>query len=153
MSLNRKCFLHMHVIWFCVKKILMNEIVKIIFEKNKKKKKEKRNTSNILLFVGLIPRNMPKTTVRDVKHRSELRREERKKEDGETVFYTIKIAVITLNFVGGWVGRWCWVASSAGVSCYFGIWKVRGLLCLQQVQDEWAMFYNFFNLVYPIFLF
>ena len=26
---------------------------------------------------------MPKTTVRDVKHRSEQRREERKKEDGE----------------------------------------------------------------------
>ena len=24
--------------------------------------------------------------------------------------------------VGGWVGRWCWVASSAGASYYFGIW-------------------------------
>ena len=31
--------------------------------------------------------------------------------------------------VGGWVGRWCWVASSTGASCYFGIWLGRGLLC------------------------
>ena len=40
MSLNRKCFLHAHGIWFCVKKILMNEIVKLIFEKKKQEKKE-----------------------------------------------------------------------------------------------------------------
>ena len=25
-------------------------------------------------------------------------------------------------YVSGWVGRWCWVASSAGASYYFGIW-------------------------------
>ena len=43
--------------------------------------------------------------------------------------------------VGGWVGRWCWVASSAGASYYFGIWQGKGLLCLQQVRDGWAMFY------------
>ena len=24
--------------------------------------------------------------------------------------------------VGGWIGRWCWVPSSAGASYYFGIW-------------------------------
>ena len=26
-----------------------------------------------------------------------------------------------LRMLGGWAGRWCWVASSAGVSCYFCI--------------------------------
>ena len=41
--------------------------------------------------------------------------------------------------VGGWVGRLCWVASSAGASYYFGIWFGSGLLCLQQVRDGWAI--------------
>ena len=27
----------------------------------------------------------------------------------------------TSNSLGGWDGRWCWVASSAGASCYFCI--------------------------------
>ena len=46
---------------------------------------------------------------------------------------------------GGWVGPWYWVASSVGASYYFGIWSGRGLLCLQQVQDGWAIFYFIFS--------
>ena len=34
----------------------------------------------------------------------------------------IAVYVFTFKYVGGWVGRWCWVASSAGASYYFGIW-------------------------------
>ena len=44
----------------------------------------------------------------------------------------VAVAVVVVNkyhqwcyyyeYVGGWVGRWCWVASSAGASYYFGIW-------------------------------
>ena len=42
------------------------------------------------------------------------------------------------------MGRRCWVASSAGVSYYFGIWQGRGLLRLQQVLDGWAVFFFLF---------
>ena len=47
--------------------------------------------------------------------------------------------------LGGWVGRWCWVASSARASYYFGIWQGRGLLCLQQERDGWAVFWCVFS--------
>ena len=47
--------------------------------------------------------------------------------------------------VGGWVGGWCWVASSAGTSYYFCIWQGRGLLCMQQVGDVWAVFFILFS--------
>ena len=30
--------------------------------------------------------------------------------------------VVSQMCVGGWVGRWCWVASSAGASYYFDTW-------------------------------
>ena len=46
----------------------------------------------------------------------------------------------TNESVGGWVGQWCWVASSAGASYNFGIWLGRSLLCLQQMRDRWAFF-------------
>ena len=36
--------------------------------------------------------------------------------------YCQSINAIIYLFVGGWVGWWCWVASSAGGSYYFGIW-------------------------------
>ena len=42
------------------------------------------------------------------------------------------------------IGRWRWVASSTGASYYFGIWLGRGLLCLQQVRDGWAIYFILF---------
>ena len=38
----------------------------------------------------------------------------------------------------GWLGR-VMVLGSFGASYYFGIWEGRGLLCLQQVRDGWAV--------------
>ena len=35
---------------------------------------------------------------------------------------TSRIHANTYIWVGSWVGRWCWVASSAGSSYYLGIW-------------------------------
>ena len=60
-------------------------------------------------------------------------------------FYFCSIISVIM---GGWVGRWCLVASSAGASYGFGIWWGRGLLCLQQVRDGWAVFFFFLLLFF-----
>ena len=43
----------------------------------------------------------------------------------ESIFFLLIIKIRILfasKGLGGWVRRWCWVASSAGAPYYFGIW-------------------------------
>ena len=60
------------------------------------------------------------------------------------------------RLVGGWVGQWCWVASSAGASYYFGIYSRAGACCACSRFWKGGLFFiflYFFHLVYSIFLF
>ena len=42
--------------------------------------------------------------------------------------YMLTNDLLSLGIVGGWVGRWCGVASSTGAAYYFGIWQGPAVL-------------------------
>ena len=127
---KKKNYLLLHFFLFCT--------FKSISRHTEKKKKRRNSYLPTLIFSGC---NLNHTYVfiwPNAKHNNN---------------YSFLPSLPLLLLPRGWLGRAMMLGSfqCRGVLL---LWHMvgQGLLCLQQERDAWAVFDNYFNLFYPIFL-